>query len=104
MPLYNHDPNVIKADFGTGDGEVEIHIWPMSLEEMEKIELAAKKSNVSVLVTALIVRARNADRSKMFTIGDEQRIRRKFDSEAVLRVNIAINAGDSEGGTSDAEK
>ncbi len=60
-------------------------------EQSRLIELATKGQTVEALVETLIVKARNEDGSKMFTIADKMTFLNEVDPNVVIRVVGDIN-------------
>jgi len=60
-------------------------------EQSRLIELASKGQTVEALVETLIVKARNEDGSKMFTIADKMTFLNEVDPAVVIRVVSEIN-------------
>jgi hypothetical protein len=73
----------------------------ITLKEQSKlIELATTGKTVEALVETLIVKARNEDGSKMFTMMDKQVLLNEVDPQVLIRVVSEINNGTD---TSDVE-
>lgn len=73
----------------------------ITLKEQSKlIELATTGKTVEALVETLIVKARNEDGSKMFTMMDKQVLLNEVDPQVLIRVVSEINNGSD---TSDVE-
>lgn len=71
-------------------------------EQSRLIELATKGQTVEALVETLIVKARNEDGSKMFTIADKMTFLNEVDPNVVIRVVGDIN--DAVGQDQDVEQ
>jgi hypothetical protein len=64
----------------------------ITLKEQSKlIELAQQGKTVEALVESLIVKARNEDGSKMFTVVDKVTLMNEVDPQVVIRVVGEIN-------------
>ena len=94
MPLYHCDPQVIEADFG--QGPLTLYVWPLSLSDTKRIRKAEKVGPEDQLVTALIVRVRNENRSPMWNNNDRTKILEDFTPREVNRVLIAMKDGDED--------
>lgn len=75
-------------------GDVKIYFKPsITLREQSRlIELATAGKTVEALVETLIVKARNEDGSKMFTIADKMTFLNEIDPEVIIRVVSEINS------------
>lgn len=65
-------------------------------EEGRLIELAQQGKTVEALVEALIIKARNADGSKMFSINDKMVLMNEVDPQVIIRVVGEMNTVNSE--------
>jgi hypothetical protein len=75
-------------------GDAKIYFKPsITLREQSRlIELATAGKTVEALVETLIVKARNEDGSKMFTIADKMTFLNEIDPEVIIRVVSEINS------------
>ena len=64
-------------------------------EQSRLIELSTTGKTVEALVESLIVKARNEDGSKMFTMADKPTLMNETDPNVVIRVVGEINDGNS---------
>lgn len=75
--------------------EWECSIWvknSASLKEEAKIlELSQQGKSVEALVESIIVKARNEDGSKMFTMPDKMTFMNEVDPNVIIRVAAEIN-------------
>jgi len=84
--------------------EWDLEIWfktVTNLKEQSKlVELAAQNKTVEALVESLILKARNADGTKMFTNADKVTFMNEVDPNIVIKVvgeiNDAIDQNDGE--------
>ena len=60
-------------------------------EQSRLIELASQNKQVEALVESLIVKARNEDGSKMFTVADKMVLLNEVDPNVLIRVVGEIN-------------
>jgi hypothetical protein len=60
-------------------------------EQSRLIELASQGKQVEALVESLIVKARNEDGTKMFTLADKMTMLNEIDPNVIIRVVGAIN-------------
>jgi len=70
-------------------------------EEGRILELSQQGKSVEALVESLVVRARNEDGSKMFTIGDKATLLNEVDPKVLIRIvgemnNVDLDLGDVE--------
>ena len=69
----------------------------ITLKEQSKlIELASQGKQVEALVESLIVKARNADGTKMFSLADKVVLMNEVDPNVIIRVVGEINAANEE--------
>lgn len=74
--------------------ECDIYFKPtLTLKEQGKlVELASQGKQVEALVESLIVKARNQDGSKMFSMPDKMVLLNEVDPNVIIRVVGEINA------------
>lgn len=65
-------------------------------EQSRLIELASKGQTVEALVETLIVKARNEDGTKMFTIADKMTFLNEVDPAVIIRLVGEINTANGE--------
>ena len=70
-------------------------------EEGRILELSQQGKSVEALVESLVVRARNEDGSKMFSIGDKATLLNEVDPKVLIRIvgemnNVDLDLGDVE--------
>ena len=94
MPLYHCDPQVIEADFG--QGPLTLYVWPLSLSDTKRIRKAEALGPEDQLVAALIVRARNENRSPMWNNTNKTVIFETFSPSEINRVLIEMKDGDED--------
>jgi hypothetical protein len=78
--------------------ECDIYFKPtLTLKEQGKlIELASQGKQVEALVESLIVKARNADGTKMFNFADKAALLNEVDPGVIIRVVGEINSANDE--------
>jgi hypothetical protein len=78
--------------------ECDIYFKPtLTLKEQGKlIELASQGKQVEALVESLIVKARNADGTKMFNFADKAALLNEVDPGVIIRVVGEINNANDE--------
>lgn len=86
--------------------ECDIYFKPtLTLREQGKlVELASQGKQVEALVESLIVKARNADGSKMFNVADKATLMNEVDPNVIIRVVGEINAANDEESMETVEK
>jgi hypothetical protein len=83
-------------------GNTRIYYKPVStLKEQSKlVELASQNKTVEALVESLVMRARNEDGTKMFTITDKVVLMNEVDPGIIIRIvgdmNKTIDEGEEE--------
>jgi hypothetical protein len=80
-------------------GNTKIYYKPVStLKEQSKlVELASQNKTVEALVESLVMRARNEDGSKMFTITDKVVLMNEVDPGVIIRIVGDMNKNIEEG-------
>jgi hypothetical protein len=75
-----------------------VYFYPTTAlrEESQILRLQQEGKSVEALVMSLIVKARNADGSKMFVPADKVTLMNEVDPKVILRVAAAINGVDSD--------
>jgi hypothetical protein len=78
--------------------ECDIYFKPtLTLKEQGKlVELASQGKQVEALVESLIVKARNQDGSKMFSMPDKMVLLNEVDPNVIIRVVGEINAANDQ--------
>jgi hypothetical protein len=66
-------------------------------EEGKILELSQQGKTVEALVESLIVRARNEDGSKLFTVGDKSTLMNEVDPKVLIRIVGEMNQVDDLG-------
>jgi hypothetical protein len=105
----SHFRNKISGDMNkitVPEWQCDIYFKPaMTLKEQGKlVELASSGKQVEALVESLIVKARNADGSKMFTMPDRATLLNEVDPSVLIRIVGEINAITDADSTEDVEK
>jgi hypothetical protein len=80
-------------------GNTKIYYKPVNtLKEQSKlIELASQNKTVEALVESLVIRARNEDGSKMFSMTDRVVLMNEVDPNTVIRIVTEMNRAIEEG-------
>ena len=80
-------------------GNAKIYYKPVStLKEQSKlVELASQNKTVEALVESLVMRARNEDGTKMFTMADKVILMNEVDPTVIIRIVGDMNKNIEEG-------
>jgi len=78
--------------------ETDVYFYPTTplRDESSILKLQQEGKTVEALVQSLIVKARNADGSKMFAPADRVTLMNEVDPHVIMRVAAAINGVDQE--------
>ena len=74
------------AEWGEEGKPLVIYCSPFSMAEKRNLFKGAKQDDLSVLVDALMLKARDADGNKVFKLDDKQVLLNKADPEVIARV------------------
>jgi hypothetical protein len=74
------------AEWGEEGSPLVIYCSPFSMAEKRNLFKGAKSDDLSVLVDALMLKARDADGNKVFKLDDKQVLLNKADPEVIARV------------------
>ena len=80
------------AEWGEEGKPLVIYCSPFSMAEKRNLFKGAKQDDLSVLVDALMLKARDADGNKVFKLDDKQVLLNKADPEVIARVATAMLA------------
>ena len=79
-------------EWGDEKGPAVIYVTPMTLAEKRKLYKTGANSDLGVLADVLILKAKDADGNKLFTIEDKHALLNEVDSEVLTRVAQEILA------------
>lgn len=74
------------AEWGEEGSPLVIYCSPFSMAEKRNLFKGAKQDDLSVLVDALMLKARDKDGNKVFKLDDKQVLLNKADPEVIARV------------------
>lgn len=79
-------------EWGDGEAPLEIHFFPMSMEEAAMIQRVSGKKATSVenAVYSLIVKARDKDGNRIFSLNESEKMLKYGDVRVILRINDAV--------------
>ncbi|MFN8993630.1 MAG: hypothetical protein ACK5X3_08220 [Pseudomonadota bacterium] len=79
-------------EWGDGEAPLEIHFFPMSMEEAAMIQRVSGKKATSVenAVYSLIVKARDKDGNRIFSLNEREEMLKYGDVRVILRINDAV--------------
>jgi hypothetical protein len=84
------------AEWGDEDGNpLIIHAEPMTLAEKNKLYKMARNDDLSLMVYCLIMKAKDTEGNKLFTLNDKKALMEKADSDVVARIAATILGGEA---------
>lgn len=91
----NQDRLVISVpEWGSKDNPLEIHVFPMTMAEVNLIQRIARKnaSNIEHAANIIIVKARDKNGNRLFKLEDRDALMQKVDYRVVSRIAENIEA------------
>ena len=81
-------------EWGTKDNPLHIHVFPMTMAEMNMIQRISKKnaSNIEHAANIIVIKARDADGNRLFKLEDKEALMEKADYRVVARITEEIEA------------
>ena len=75
-------------EWGDGDAPLEIHVFPMTMAEVNMMQkIASKKaSNIEQAANIIVVKAKDKDGKRLFTITDRDKLMQHADYRVVSRI------------------
>ena len=75
-------------EWGEGDVPLEIHVFPMTMAEVNMMQkIASKKaSNIEQAANIIVVKAKDKDGKRLFTITDRDKLMQHADYRVVSRI------------------
>lgn len=75
-------------EWGDGDVPLEIHVFPMTMAEVNMMQkIASKKaSNIEQAANIIVVKAKDKDGKRLFTITDRDKLMQHADYRVVSRI------------------
>ena len=88
-------------EWGSENEPLEIHVLPMTMAEVNMLQkIASKKaSNLEQAVNIVVVKARDKDENRLFTVKDRDTLMERADYKVIARIAEKIEArffGDTE--------
>ncbi len=82
-------------EWGDGNESLYIYVTPMTLAQKNRLYKMAKDDDLSLMVEALILKAKDKDDNPIFTRADKPDLMRSCDPDILIRVANSI-IGDAE--------
>lgn len=81
-------------EWGSKDNPLEIHVFPMTMAEVNLIQRIARKnaSNIEHAANIIIVKARDKNGNRLFKLEDRDALMQKVDYRVVSRIAESIEA------------
>ncbi len=81
-------------EWGTKDKPLEIHVFPMTMAEVNMIQRISKKnaSNIEHAANIIVIKAKDADGNRLFKLEDKDALMEKADYRVVARITEEIEA------------
>jgi hypothetical protein len=76
-------------------GDLLIYVEPMTLKEKQKLLKNIKQDELGVIVEALVLKAKDAEGNKLFTIEDKLKLLNSADPDVISRIASEIMLGES---------
>ncbi len=85
---------ILVPEWGTKDNPLEIHVFPMTMAEVNLIQRIARKnaSNIEHAANIIIVKARDSSGKRLFKLEDRDALMQKVDYRVVSRIAESIEA------------
>jgi hypothetical protein len=85
---------ILVPEWGTKDNPLEIHVFPITMAEVNMIQRIARKnaSNIEHAANIIIVKARDKDGNRLFKLEDREALMQKVDYRVVSRIAENIEA------------
>lgn len=81
-------------EWSTKDNPLQIHVFPMTMAEVNMIQRISKKdsSNIEHAANIIVIKARDADGNRLFKLEDKDTLMQKTDYRVIARIVEAIEA------------
>ncbi len=81
-------------EWGTKDNPLQIHVFPMTMAEVNMIQRISKKdaSNIEHAANIIVIKARDAEGNRLFKLEDKDALMEKADYRVVARITEEIEA------------
>lgn len=81
-------------EWGAKDNPLQIHVFPMTMAEVNMIQRISKKdaSNIEHAANIIVIKARDAEGNRLFKLEDKDALMEKADYRVVARITEEIEA------------
>ena len=81
-------------EWGSKNKPLEIHVFPMTMAEVNMIQRISKKdaSNIEHAANIIVIKARDAEGNRLFKLEDKDALMEKTDYRVVARITEEIEA------------
>ena len=81
-------------EWGTKDNPLQIHVFPMTMAEVNMIQRISKKdaSNIEHAANIIVIKARDAEGNRLFKLEDKDALMERADYRVVARITEEIEA------------
>lgn len=85
---------ILVPEWGTKDNPLQIHVFPMTMAEVNMIQRISKKnaSNIEHAANIIVVKARDVEGNRLFKLEDKDALMEKADYRVVARITEEIEA------------
>jgi len=85
---------ILVPEWGDKDKPLEIHVFPMTMAEINMIQRMSKKDSSSIEHAAniIVVKTRDADGNRLFKLEDKEALMNKTDYRVIARIVEAIES------------
>ena len=81
-------------EWGTKTEPLQIHVFPMTMAEVNMVQRISKKdaSNIEHAANIIIIKARDSNGNRLFKLEDKDTLMQKTDYRVIMRIAEAIEA------------
>ncbi len=81
-------------EWGTKENPLQIHVFPMTMAEVNMIQRISKKnaSNIEHAANIIVIKARDSNGNRLFKVEDKDALMDKTDYRVIMRITEAIEA------------
>jgi hypothetical protein len=81
-------------EWGTEENPLQIHVFPMTMAEVNMIQSISKKnaSNMDHAINIILIKARDAQGNRLFKLEDKDNLMQRADYRVIARITEAIEA------------
>ena len=81
-------------EWGTKDNPLQIHVFPMTMAEVNMIQRISKKdaSNIEHAANIIVIKARDSEGNRLFKLEDKDALMEQADYRVVARITEEIEA------------